>query len=187
METEEEKLEPPKRGVFIVFEGLDRSGKSTQAKMLFEKLSRDGVKAKLIRFPERSSAVGSLIDAALQQAAAVEPHVLHLLFAANRWEQQQQIEKWLAAGFAVVADRFLAAAAAAGTCAAAVGVVYSTTAANHRAAAAAAAAPESGGPVGAPVPISEAFARSTEKGLLAPDRVYFLDIKPEEAAKREGF
>lgn len=42
----------PKRGAFIVIEGLDRSGKSTQAKLLVERLQKT-TKAKLIKFPGR--------------------------------------------------------------------------------------------------------------------------------------
>jgi adenylylsulfate kinase-like enzyme len=40
-----------KRGAFIVIEGLDRSGKSTQAAALLRKLQDSQVSAKLIKFP----------------------------------------------------------------------------------------------------------------------------------------
>ncbi len=39
------------RGAFIVIEGLDRSGKTTQVKRLDEQLTRSGNKVKLLRFP----------------------------------------------------------------------------------------------------------------------------------------
>ena len=41
------------RGALIVFEGCDRSGKSTQCKKLVDALTNDGIKAKLLRFPGR--------------------------------------------------------------------------------------------------------------------------------------
>ena len=41
----------PKRGAFIVIEGLDRSGKSTQAETLLRSLQDAQVSAKLIKFP----------------------------------------------------------------------------------------------------------------------------------------
>lgn len=41
----------PKRGAFIVIEGLDRSGKSTQAATLLRRLQDAQVSAKLIKFP----------------------------------------------------------------------------------------------------------------------------------------
>ena len=40
-----------KRGLLIVFEGCDRSGKSTQCKKLIDFLRKDGQKAELLRFP----------------------------------------------------------------------------------------------------------------------------------------
>jgi dTMP kinase len=39
------------RGKLIVFEGLDRAGKSTQCEMLVNALRTDGVKVRHIRFP----------------------------------------------------------------------------------------------------------------------------------------
>jgi hypothetical protein len=39
------------RGKLIVFEGLDRAGKSTQCQMLAEALQKDGVKVRHMRFP----------------------------------------------------------------------------------------------------------------------------------------
>jgi dTMP kinase len=41
------------RGVFIVFEGIDRCGKSTQAKTLVEKLNQNGKPTKFMRFPSK--------------------------------------------------------------------------------------------------------------------------------------
>ena len=41
----------PKRGAFIVFEGLDRSGKSSQAATLLKRLQDAQVPAKLLKFP----------------------------------------------------------------------------------------------------------------------------------------
>ena len=39
------------RGALIVFEGCDKCGKSTQSVKLMEALNRDGIPAKLMRFP----------------------------------------------------------------------------------------------------------------------------------------
>jgi dTMP kinase len=39
------------RGKLIVFEGLDRAGKSTQCEMLTEALQKDGLKVRHMRFP----------------------------------------------------------------------------------------------------------------------------------------
>lgn len=165
------RLVAPKRGALIVFEGIDRSGKSSQAKLLYERLVKDGVKAKLIRFPDRTTPVGQLINGALSGASQPPAQVLHLLFAANRWELQPNMIKWLNEGFVLVVDRYSFS-----------GVAYSTTAANVLAEKMAASAGHF-----PPVPISPTFARATEEGLTAPDRVFFLDIKPEETKDRKGY
>jgi len=39
------------RGKLIVFEGLDRAGKSTQCQMLVDDLQNDGIKVRHMRFP----------------------------------------------------------------------------------------------------------------------------------------
>jgi hypothetical protein len=41
------------RGALIVFEGCDRSGKTTQCDKLVKALSQDGVKSDLMKFPGR--------------------------------------------------------------------------------------------------------------------------------------
>jgi dTMP kinase len=43
------------RGAFIVIEGLDRSGKTTQVKRLEAELSKSGKKVKMLRFPGNPS------------------------------------------------------------------------------------------------------------------------------------
>ena len=43
-----------KRGAFIVFEGIDRCGKSTQTKLLHKFLNDNGHKCVLMRFPSKS-------------------------------------------------------------------------------------------------------------------------------------
>jgi dTMP kinase len=45
-----------KRGAFIVFEGCDRSGKSTQAKRLIQRLKTVDHDAQLLRFPGKHRA-----------------------------------------------------------------------------------------------------------------------------------
>ena len=49
------------RGKLIVFEGLDRAGKSTQCEMLVEALRKDGVRVKYMRFPGMSFIIRDLI------------------------------------------------------------------------------------------------------------------------------
>lgn len=94
------------RGVFVVFEGVDRSGKSTQCKRLVEGLQRNGRSVELRRFPERSTEIGQLIDAYLQKKIELDDRAVHLLFSANRWAAAAEIRSALERGVDVVCDRY---------------------------------------------------------------------------------
>jgi hypothetical protein len=77
------------RGAFIVFEGADRAGKSTQAARLVESLRAQGVAAESWRFPDRTSGCGRMIDAYLKSQSELDDAAVHLLFSANRWEKRR--------------------------------------------------------------------------------------------------
>ena len=49
------------RGAFIVLEGLDRSGKSTQASMLCDYLQSSGRKVSLWKYPARETFLGKYV------------------------------------------------------------------------------------------------------------------------------
>lgn len=74
------------RGTFIVLEGLDRAGKTTQVKLLEQRFVEAGRPVKMMRFPDRSTIIGQMIDGYLKSSVEMEDHVIHLLFSANRWE-----------------------------------------------------------------------------------------------------
>ncbi|KAM5344704.1 hypothetical protein ACJ41O_010566 [Fusarium nematophilum] len=94
------------RGAFIVLEGLDRSGKTTQVKLLEQRFVEEGKKVKVMRFPDRSTPIGQMIDSYLKSDVEMEDHVIHLLFSANRWEAVKQIQSLLASGTTIVCDRY---------------------------------------------------------------------------------
>ncbi|THZ58561.1 thymidylate kinase [Aureobasidium pullulans] len=94
------------RGKLIVFEGLDRSGKSTQCERLVSYLTEKGVPVKHRRFPDRTTPIGQMINNYLQGQTEQEDHVIHLLFSANRWEAVPSIEADINAGITVIIDRY---------------------------------------------------------------------------------
>lgn len=98
----------PGRGHFFVFEGLDRSGKSTQSRLLRESLEKVGAadSVRWMCFPNRSTASGCLIDLYLRRQVELSDGVVHLLFSANRWEMAQAIVEDLGRGTSVVCDRY---------------------------------------------------------------------------------
>lgn len=93
------------RGLFVTFEGIDRSGKTTQSKLLLDAL---GDAAVGVREPG-GTAAGERIRALLKDPElALSPQAEALLFAAARAELVAGvIEPALEAGKIVVSDRFL--------------------------------------------------------------------------------
>ncbi len=90
------------RGAFILFEGIDRCGKTTQVSLLQSKLEAKG-KSEMIRFPNRSSTIGQLINTYLTSSSnEMNDNTIHLLFSANRWEQSEAIKKQLLEGCTLV-------------------------------------------------------------------------------------
>lgn len=96
----------PNRGKLIVFEGLDRSGKSTQCTRLVEHLRSQGKAVEHLRFPNRTTPIGQMINSYLSNQSQQEDHVIHLLFSANRWESASTIERLISSGTSVVIDRY---------------------------------------------------------------------------------
>ncbi len=101
-------------GHLIAFEGLDQSGKQTQAERLLEAFRAAGHTAEFLTFPAYETAIGTEIDYALQGQREYQPDTLQLLYIANRFEFRPKIEAWLAAGTMVVCDRYLASSVAYG-------------------------------------------------------------------------
>ena len=94
------------RGAFILFEGVDRCGKTTQSTLLVETLKRAGVRAELWRYPDRTTGMGVMINSYLQSKTEMDDGAIHLLFAANRWEKKKAMEAALAEGITLVVDRY---------------------------------------------------------------------------------
>ncbi|MGE0359175.1 MAG: dTMP kinase [Vicinamibacterales bacterium] len=101
-------------GHLIAFEGLDQSGKQTQAEWLAAALRDAGYLVQTLSFPDYQTSIGAEIGAALQGQRAYGPDVLQLLYIANRYEHAPRIRAWLAAGQMVVADRYAASSLAYG-------------------------------------------------------------------------
>ena len=101
-------------GVLIVFEGLDQSGKQTQAELLRDRLKADGRKARLLSFPDYGTSIGEEIARALQGEREYGPDVMQLLYIANRYERKPDLQRWLDGGLVLVCDRYIASSIAYG-------------------------------------------------------------------------
>src|SRR5947199_6164960 len=98
----------------IAFEGLDQSGKQTQAEMLRDRLKQDGHKARLVAFPDYGTSIGEEIARALQGERDYEPDVMQLLYIANRYERKPDLRRWIDGGLILVCDRYAASSVAYG-------------------------------------------------------------------------
>lgn len=98
--------------MFIVLEGLDGAGKSTQIRMLRQLFTDRGVESEYVHFPRFDSPVyGQLIARFLRGefggVQEVDPYLVALIFAGDRADAAPQIRQWLAEGKAVVLDRYV--------------------------------------------------------------------------------
>lgn len=100
--------------MLIAFEGLDQSGKQTQTRLLRDRIRAAGYKARVVSFPDYGTAVGEELARALQGERDYGPEVMQLLYIANRYERRPDLERWQAAGIALVCDRYVASSIAYG-------------------------------------------------------------------------
>ena len=102
------------RGFLIAFEGLDQSGKQTQAEALRDALGGAGRPCQVISFPDYNTAIGTELHRALHGERDYTADVMQLLYVANRYETKGRIDCWLAEGLVVLCDRYVASTVAYG-------------------------------------------------------------------------
>lgn len=100
--------QPSRRGFFLVFEGIDGAGTTSQQRWLCERLTALGRGFHKTAEPT-GNPVGRLIRGVLRgEHAPFSPHSLALLFAADRADHlSREIEPALADGKIVVCDRYV--------------------------------------------------------------------------------
>jgi len=101
-------------GLLIAFEGLDQSGKQTQAERLRDRLKAEGHKSRLVSFPDYGTSIGEEIARALQGEREYGADVMQLLYVANRYERKPDLQRWLDGGLVLVCDRYRASSVAYG-------------------------------------------------------------------------
>lgn len=102
------------KGRFIVIEGLDGSGKSTQTALLKQAVEVQGKSCEFIHFPrtnDESKLYGPMLKRFLKGELGaldeVDPYFVALLFAGDRKNAAQWINDQLDAGKWVIADRYV--------------------------------------------------------------------------------
>jgi dTMP kinase len=98
----------------VAFEGLDQSGKQTQAERVREYVTGRGRDCRLVSFPDYETAIGSEIGKALHGEREYGADVMQLMYIANRYERRAEMARWLQDGLVLVCDRYLASSIAYG-------------------------------------------------------------------------
>jgi len=98
-----------KRGLFLVLEGLDGAGTTTQTRLLIDRLEAAGHRAESTREPT-AGPLGGVIRLAIEKRLEMDPRSLALAFAADRVDHFHNpvngIERRLREGAHVVSDRY---------------------------------------------------------------------------------
>jgi dTMP kinase len=105
---------PTPKGILIALEGLDQSGKQTQAERLKAAVEARGREAVLLDFPAYETHIGKEIHAGLHGGRDYGPDVMQLLYIANRYEKKPLIAGLKASGAVIICDRYLASSVAYG-------------------------------------------------------------------------
>jgi len=97
---------------FIVLEGLDGAGKSTQVSFIKEYLERKNIETKYIHFPRvETPYFGDMIARFLRgefgELPNVNPYIVALLYAGDRKDASETISNWLNNKYVVIADRYV--------------------------------------------------------------------------------
>ncbi len=97
---------------FIVIEGLDGAGKSTQIKQLQNKLEEKGIKYKYLHFPRTDSPIfGDLVAKFLRgelgDIGSVNPYLVALIYAGDRNDAAKMINEWMDTDHLVIIDRYV--------------------------------------------------------------------------------
>ena len=100
---------PGEIGCLIVVEGGDGLGKSTQVRIMKDRLESQGKVVKEYDFPAKSGTpIGRLIGNFLMgKFGDVSPEFLALAFATDRFSQRKAIRKDLESGATVICDRYI--------------------------------------------------------------------------------
>jgi dTMP kinase len=97
---------------FLVIEGIDGSGKSTQIKLIIKYFVENATPYRYIHFPRTDAPVyGELIGRFLRgdfgSLDSVDPYLVALLYAGDRKDASAIIRQWLTEGYLVLLDRYV--------------------------------------------------------------------------------
>ena len=93
--------------MFIVFEGINGSGKTKHVHKFISELKKRGKKVKLYEYPDKEGTFHKSIKSFLNKEIDLSPETQFLLFLADIMKDQEEIKKDLDKGYWVIADRYV--------------------------------------------------------------------------------
>jgi dTMP kinase len=98
--------------LLIAIEGIDGSGKGTQAQILTDRLKENGFSSELVSFPQYDqtlfgSAIGDFLNGKFGSLNEVNPFLASLLYAGDRFESKPMLMELLKKNDVVVLDRYV--------------------------------------------------------------------------------
>ena len=102
------------KGKLVVIDGIDGSGKATQAEELKKHFIKEGLRVESIDYPRYyDDVLGKLIGECLNgehgDFTHLDPKIASILYAADRFESKEVLEEWLEDGVIIIADRYVSA------------------------------------------------------------------------------
>jgi len=101
------------RGKFIVIDGIDGSGKTTQAELLASRLKNNNRQVETASFPQYGKKSAGLVEEYLNgkygNAKEVGPYRASIFYACDRYDGSFLIKKWLSEGKIIIANRYVTA------------------------------------------------------------------------------
>lgn len=100
------------KGKFVVMDGLDGSGKKTQLDLLVKYCKKKKIKTATVDFPQYYKTffgrlVGRYLKGEFGGLKSTNPYLTSLTFAGDRWQAKAYMDKALAAGKLLLANRYI--------------------------------------------------------------------------------
>lgn len=101
------------KGIFIVIDGTDGSGKKTQTDLIYQRLKNNGFNVELADFPQYGKKSAGLVEDYLNgkygTAEEVGPYRASIFYACDRYDASFKIKQWLEQGKIVISNRYVTA------------------------------------------------------------------------------